>query len=298
MTPSEIIDSYVLDVMARVPGKQRHDIGLELRAVLNDMLAERGGASDTATTLALLKEFGTPEVAAARYHQGGVVIIPASASRSFILYALGGVVLQWALSLMRLEDFPSLGSWWFKAGLGALWWPGFMVVAAIIASWLKQAHLYAPQWRPRAIDPDRINKPMLAAGLAASSIGAIAMTSFPAFAGSLPGVLPTVFSFDADFLRERAPFAPVLWLAGFVLDWTLYSAGRNSKRLYRLDVALQFGWIALLTWWIVGGKIFTASATDEATKFWLGVVIALILGTLAYGLWQRRARFRVPANVA
>lgn len=80
MNPNDVIEAYVLDVMRRVPGKDRNDIGLELRGLLAEMLAERaraeGRAADDAMVLALLRGFGTPAEIAARYRPAGTVIIP------------------------------------------------------------------------------------------------------------------------------------------------------------------------------------------------------------------------------
>ena len=38
MNPNDVIESYVADVIRRVPMKERHDIGMELHALLGEML--------------------------------------------------------------------------------------------------------------------------------------------------------------------------------------------------------------------------------------------------------------------
>ena len=56
MNPNDVIDAYLADVIRRVPGKDRDGIGLELRGLLAEMLADRaqvqGRAADDAMVLA------------------------------------------------------------------------------------------------------------------------------------------------------------------------------------------------------------------------------------------------------
>jgi hypothetical protein len=66
-----LIDRYVTEVGKHLPRKNRQDIQRELRSTLEDMLADRSEASgqpvDEAMTVALLKEYGSPEKVAASY---------------------------------------------------------------------------------------------------------------------------------------------------------------------------------------------------------------------------------------
>jgi hypothetical protein len=106
MTANDVIEAYVLDVMRRVPSKDRQDIGLELRGLLAEMLAERAaeGAkpANEAMALAMVRSFGAPADVAARYAVPGLVIIPAAQTRSFAVLALAGFGLQWALTLPQV----------------------------------------------------------------------------------------------------------------------------------------------------------------------------------------------------
>jgi hypothetical protein len=167
MNGNEVIDAYVVDVMRRVPAKDRNEIGLKLRGLLMEMLAGKaageGRAADDAMVLAMLREFGTPAEVAARYRSPGVVVIPAENTRSFALTALIGVALQWATTLPQVSDLSSLGAWWTSWGLGALWWPGFLVMMIIVAG-LRHLGWFKPTWRARVVDPDRVSRPALGFG--------------------------------------------------------------------------------------------------------------------------------------
>jgi hypothetical protein len=66
-----LIDRYVTEVGKHLPRKNRQDIQRELRSTLEDMLADRsettGQPMDEAMTVALLKEYGSPEKIASSY---------------------------------------------------------------------------------------------------------------------------------------------------------------------------------------------------------------------------------------
>src|SRR5262249_10935839 len=149
-----------------------------------------GGAADEAMALDLVRGFGAPEDVADQYRAPGFTIIPPTRSARFALLAFAGVALQWLITLPPVlplifapgREFVAVGHWWLTAGLGALWWPGFLVSAAIIAAWVRHTWPAAERtaWRPRTQDTDRINRPLWAIGIVAAACGVAAMFSAPA----------------------------------------------------------------------------------------------------------------------
>jgi len=301
MNPNDVIDAYVVDVMRRVPGRERDEIGLELRGLLADMLAERaesqGKAADDAMVLAMLREFGTPADVAARYRPPGVVIIPAGQTRSFVWLSLVGVGLQWALTLPRVFQGAPLSGWWFDWGLGALWWPGFLAMLAMLAAGLRHIGLSTPGWRPRVVDPERIRRGALAAGLAWFLIGAAVVTALPWITPLMPDPLSRVFRFDPGFLHARAPWVLPLWLASFATLAWVFHRGRWSPPARWTYIAVSLVFVALLLWWLAAGPIFQAEATDKGAKGGLGLVVLFIAVDLAWKLYRQRTRIRVPGSI-
>lgn len=294
MTPHDIIDAYVMDVIRHLPRRERQDIGLELRGLLREMISTRaaddGQLPDSAQTIAMLREFGLPEEAAARYREPVPPLVPGYQTGNFALLAIGGVLLQWILSLPAALENEALGQWWFGTGLGALWWPGFMALAAIAAAWLKQRGLYRKTWRPRQSDTDGINRRNFQIGLAAFAIGTAIIAGFPFIASVLPEPARGFFVLDADFLIYRAPLASLLWLGQFILLYTVYSADRWSKSLRRMDLACDLSWIALLAWWLGGGPIFIEPGIDAFVKSILGLLIIIVALSTAVKLHRWRQR--------
>ena len=52
MSTNDVIESYVVDVIRRVPRKERNEIGLELRGLLAEMLADRAQSQGKAASSA------------------------------------------------------------------------------------------------------------------------------------------------------------------------------------------------------------------------------------------------------
>lgn len=298
MSPNDVIRSYVAEVMRRVPGRERNEIGLELCDLLGEMLAERaataGAPADDAMVLTMLREFGTPAEVAARYRPPGTVIIPAAQTRSFAVLAIGGVVLQWALTLPKVFGGQPWVAWWFSWGLGSFWWPGLMVMSALVAAGARRIGWWQSVWRPRMVDPDRVNRPVMLVGLVWYVLGVALMVSLPWIGPTLPGPLAQVFAFDDGFLRQRAWPVLLLWSGGFALEVAAYAQGRRSALTRRLSVAFGLAWVALLAWWIAAGAIFQAEATNEGARGALALVVLVIVVDLGYRLYRRRPSMRPP----
>jgi hypothetical protein len=298
MNPNDVIDTYVVDVMRRVPAGERNDIGLELRGLLHDMLAGRadaaGHAADDAMVLAMLRDFGEPAEVAARYQPSGVVLIPAAQIRRFALLSLVGVGLQWALTLPRVFQGQPVVAWWFSWGLGSLWWPGFLAMMALAAAGVRALGMDRSAWRPRNVDSERVARTAAAFGLAAMMIGMAIVLSLPWVAPLLPAPLPRIFAFDADFLHGRAWPVLLLWLDNCLVQVAVLYKGRWTPRLRRIDLATSMAWIAVMAWWLVAGDIFQAPATDQGAKAGIGLVLLIIIADLAWKLYRQRTRIRPP----
>jgi hypothetical protein len=284
MTTHPVIDSYVADVVRRLPRGTRAEIAAELRGLLGEMLHERaqaqGGVASDATVLAMLREFGAPADVADRYREPGLLLMRPTQTRRFALLSFAGIALQWAATLPRVFD-GSLdpGAWWFGNGLGALWWPGFLAMGHLLGAWLRARGWLQPRWKPRDVDPDRIARGSSMLGLVAFATGALLVATLPWLVPRLPGVLPEVLAFDPVFLRQRAAWVLPLYAAGFVLMLAVHARGRWSPLARKLDIGGHVAFLALLGWWI-SGPIFLAPATDQGAR----AALALVMVMVAIGL--------------
>lgn len=298
MNAHAVIESYVADVVRRLPARERDGISLELRGLLGEMLEARaeqaGRPADDALVLALLREFGAPADVAARYRTPGTVIIPADQTRSFVLVALIGVALQWALTLPEVFNGGSFAAWYLTNGLGALWWPGFMLMFAFIGAGLRSKGWFQRKWQPRIVDPDRVNRGLLGFGLVWYVFGVSMMVALPWIVDLLPVHVGRALAIDPQFLRVRAWPVLALWLGSFVVWVQVLRQGRWTVALRRVEMAITGGFILLMSWWITAGPIMQNTMADKTAKGALVLVILLLMLDIAINLHRQRSHARLP----
>lgn len=308
----QIIEAYVLDVIRRLPGRMRHDVGFELRALLTEGLRDRaadaGRLPDEAMALEIVREFGLPDAVAERYHPPGAPIIPAQHTRWFALATIIGLLLQWGTSLplvlsgQLMHDNPEavrFTAWWLSYGLGAFWWPGFLVSMMLVAAWVRRIWpAKAAEWKPASgADPDRINRPayLVGLGLALSGIAAWVLIAWAVTTFDTP--VTRALAFAPDFLATRAPVVLLFWAVGVALMVVLILEGRWRRLTRRIDAGSKLAACALMLWLVLGGRIFFSDAADGTTKNLLFALVALIAGQLALRAWRSRTRIRMPDAV-
>jgi hypothetical protein len=316
MTPDALIETYVADVVRRLPRRQRADVAFELRSLLREEVAGRaaddGRVADDTMTLALLTEFGAPADVADRYRPAGFTIIrPADAPR-FARIAFIGVGVQWVLSLIAVSTTPlpagspgsdglsRLGTWWLSWGIGSFWWPGFLICLTIIAAWVGSRRSATPQPAPvSVIDRDRVNRPVtiLYAGLAMVGIAVlIAVVRLAEWAPGLPAPVLDALAIDPEFIASRAPWVLLLWAATGALALATLIAGRWTRTTRLVGVALDLAWIALLLWWVLAGPIFVTEAADTTARGLLFLLIVFPVVDAVLTLRRVTRPIPVPAS--
>lgn len=311
MNPDALIDSYVGDVVRHLPRTQRNDVAFELRSLLAEELegraADSGRPADRAMALDLLTAFGRPVDVADRYRPAGFTVIRPSEAPRFAAIAIGGVLVQWVLSLVAFftqstaEVLSTLGAWWLSWGLGSFWFPGFLITLTLIAGWVSARRDHAGEWMPARVvvrDRDAVRRPVLALYIALGVVGAsivIALPSLATLAPGLPAPVIEAFRLDETFLSTRAPWVLLLWASSLALGIALLVAGRWSPLTRRLELAGGIAALVLLGWWIAAGPIFVSDYADEVTKLALIVVAVLVVVDLVLALRRRVRRVRVPA---
>ena len=305
MTPEAVVEVYVSDVARRLPRAKRNDVALELQALLRDELSGKaeasGRAADEAMALDLVRAFGAPEEVAERYRPAGFTIIPATRSARFAAIALGGVALQWLVTLPAAllkepgRELVMLGSWWLSYGLGALWWPGFMVTAAIVGGWVR--HRWPPAavstWRPSARDRDEINRTTWVISSAAAALGIATLVGAPWWAKTfLSQAAADVFAYDTDFLPLGGAVVVAMWTLQAVSGAIVFFEGRWRALTRQIDLAIALLWLVTLTWLAAGPRIFVNDAANEAAKFWIGVLAVMVAVDLGWKLYRHVQRPR------
>lgn len=308
MSPDELIDCYVADVARRMPGAKRNDVAFELRALLHDDLrgraADAGRLPDEAMALDLLRGFGHPEEVADRYRPPGVTFIRPSESRMFAIIALAGVAIQWAVTLPLVfvgdnadgAALSRLGRWWTTFGLGAFWWPGFMVTLTMVAAWVGHAPGSARVWKPRAIDRNTINRAPWILGIAAAAVGYAFLLSIPfVLDNAVDPRIADVFRIDGEFVAIRAPWLLVFIAAHIVLFVAIVVEGRWRPLTRWLDIGISLVIAGLMVWVVAAGPILESTPGDQSVKGAMVLIVLIVLADVGFKIWRMQARIRPPA---
>jgi hypothetical protein len=290
MDADALVDSYIADVVKHLPRSQRADVAAELRSLLADELAERG--RDNARDL--LVGFGRPAEVAARYRPPLTVIDPAD-SRRFLRLSIIGVAVIWVGGALS-ADTDTFKIWWEQYAVAALVWPGALVIGFATTAWVRRRWPHRAAWKPPR-HPDHVNR----VGWSAALVFFVAGTCTLVFAQPLldlvtGGGAPGVLTYDETFLRRRAPWLLSLMVLHLLFLGVLIVNGRWTTRLRRIDAALSLAVCGVITWVLLAGDVYTASATDEAGKGITALIVLVSVADLAVKLLRRRPA--VPRRVA
>ena len=318
MDPTAIIDSYVADVVRHLPRRQRADVALELRSLLDDELAGRavdaGRPADSVLVMELLTAFGAPHDVADRYRPVGFTVIRPSDAPRFTWIALGGIAVIWAITLpaIMLGVIPVTGwdygadawwgrltVWWLGPGIGALWWPGVVITCTLIGALVDHRRESSPKaWTPvpaRAIDRDRVSRPGILVAIAAGVLGATIVIALPwlaVWAPGLPEPAIEALALDPEFLQWRAPWVLLLWAAELVLYVLVLIAGRWTVPTLRARGVLSLAAACLLLWWSLAGPIFLSPATDTTARFIIAAIAVYAAADAVVALRRSRSTSR------
>jgi hypothetical protein len=307
MNATELIAAYVDDVVRHVERKRRNDVGVELRLLLEDELQGQaeiaGRKADLEMAMDLLRRFGRPEDVALRYRKPGFPIIEPADGPSFVRLTAIGMAGIWMVGLVAAfrdgGGAEQLGRWWMTFGLGAFWWPGFLVVCAGVAAWVRRRFPVDGDWQPRAIDRDRINRPLWVLAIAAATLGTVWLTSPAQFVEQLTGgrLAPQFYTslvYDEAFRQWRLPLLLTLMVMQLMLFAVLVAQGRWHRLTRRIDILFGASIGGVLAWSIAAGHIFQGESGDGIARLAIAIVLLFVVWDIAAKLYREQARVRIP----
>jgi hypothetical protein len=303
MKANEMIDRYVHEVGRHLPRKNREDIQMELRSLLQDTLDEQLAGSDlepsTKMVAELLREFGSPEDMAARYRPEEVLIgaqlfpiyklvitIVLAIVAAVHLFGVLYVLLQGEMADLGktlLESLFSFGQFAFlNLGLITV---VFAVVERVEGDELgietKKATDWDPYQLPPVKDPDRINRFEMIVGIIFAALFIVAFNfffeviGFIDFTGEDRGVIPLL----AGEFRQHVPWLTASWILDSLLKVAVLARGRWLRQTRWLQVAVDsFGIFVLF-------RIFI-STTISVVPFFTTIAKGIILLIMIIGVLE------------
>ena len=313
MNPDQLIESYVSDVIRRLPRGQRTDVAAELRALMREELADRAASHDgeptEAEAMALLNGFGRPADVAARYRPTLTIIDPVD-SRAFLKSSVIGVAIIWVAGLVSafqhrpasIEDgLLALRDFYAKVGLQALIWPGFLVVWFGLAAWARRRWPRTAVWKPRPAERDMVNRFGTASAVLFGAVGAAVLAN-PGGAlnlvsgGRLSAAGYAAFAYDSGFLTLRGPAVLAVIVADLAVLLVIAIRGRWEPATRRAQLVLNVVTGGVLLWVLFGGPAFSQQSTDQLFKVAVGAtVLGILIDLVVKG---RRQRLRIAATAA
>ena len=306
MNSKDMIESYVHDVAAQLPRKQRNDVAFELRALLGEELQAKADAAgrdaDAALTLEMLRAFGRPDEVAARYQPTLNIIDPADGRRFLQASAIGlaliwllGLVVNFARPIASASDFLiAFGHWWAGSVLPSLIWPGALVVGFGLAAWARRRWPDNGQWQPRSFDRIQGGRAVLALGIAGMVFGLFVLAQ-PTWVldyfwnGHAAPAAYQALTYAPTFLHRQGPLLFLLVAMNLPLFAAVFVKGYWSPRLRLLETVLGLLVCAVLAWVVLDGPVMQTAASDGVCKLLLVIIIASTL--LDRGIrWHRSVR--------
>ena len=261
MDANEMIDRYVNEVGERLPRNTRADIEMELRSLLHDALDEQSDGEPTPKmAAAMLKDFGPPEVIAARYRPDEVLIgaqlFPIYRQVLTIVLTIIGVLhllllvgAIWQESTNVINDIISVG---FAFGRSAFVSAGvitiiFAAIERLAGDSLKVPDPETADWDPNNLppvkDPDRVNRGEFLVEVVLTFLFIAWLTSATNWISGAPvGAADTGIWILIS--PEFVQFIP--WL---VASWLLESALKTA-------VLIQGRWNRVTRWLEIGSNAF------------------------------------------
>jgi hypothetical protein len=313
-----LIDRYLIEVGKHLPPKNRQDIQREIRSTLEDMLTDRSQTSgkpvDEAMTMALLKEYGSPEQVAAAYTPQRYLVGPRVYPIFLLVTQIVLVVLFFVfLFLMVLglygtnftgQDFLSalakFAANYLSAAIAAF--GNIVIVFAIIERSLspkaiateldQEQGAWDPATLAKAPDPDQVKVSESIFAILFILIGLVVFNLYPQVVGAwfqidgvwtqIPMLSPAFFSY--------LPWLNLLWLLEIGLHLALLRRGRWSTATRLTNIVLNLAGIALAVAMLTGPALMaldpaafagTPLADVTTTLSWVfGWLPAMVLGIL------------------
>jgi hypothetical protein len=301
MNADEVIETYVDDTVRLLPRRQRDDVAAELRALLSEELSARardsGRPADEALALSLVRGYGTPREAAARYQQPWSIIDPAD-SRNFLRAGVIGAGVLILLSVLKKPRSPESGTGDDLVTLGILDWLGLLVMAFGLKSWVRQRWPAAAVWKPR--DRDRVRRLGTAIMVPFATLVVILYAAPARVLGLVSaGRLDTSWAeYTADFQRLRLPCF-IGCLAGLLALQSFAAVrGRWSRLTRRVGIGLNMALAGLVLCLAVGGNVFQSGEVDRIARGVLTLVALVYVPCVGLQVYGEIGRIGRPGGTA
>ncbi len=298
MEANELIERYVQEVGRHLPSSNREDIKLELKSLLFDTIeeqtAETGLEPTTKMVAEYLREFGSPEEIAAKYHPERVLI----GAKLFPLYKLVLTIVLTVMAAFHLLGFispfiqnESINIVQTLLNLLSSYTQTAFVVIGIVTLIMgaierlqgdafqfdpNEGPDFDPYQLPPVEDPNRINRFEIIVGIIFSTLIIIALNFFYDRIGYIvvSGDTRETFTLLAPEFQRHVPWLTVSFALDALLKLAVLAQGRWNRGTRSVQLAVESFGIFVLYRILVSDVI---AITPLFTTFAKGIIILVII---------------------
>ncbi|MFO7694436.1 MAG: hypothetical protein R6V57_15225 [Vicinamibacterales bacterium] len=305
----DLINRYAHEVGQYLPHRLRADVEAELRSLLTDSVEERarlaGVPADEGLAATVLREFGTPKDAAARYSPEPQYLIGPRLYPSYVTAVKVMIPILAALTLAGVAgqfrhavEPPSVVP--FIRATGGLLWSALVnlgimtLIFALVERSMRRSEANGKAWDPSSLpqvdDPDRISYFGRIFSLYIIAALALLFNLFP------DGVAVHVFRNDeasvypllTPAFSRHMPLINAWWLLAFVFNLAVLRDGHWTRPTRWADFGLEVGSAVILLLIVAGPPVFRYDAIIKVVLQWFLVFSAIRACVLLYRLLRRR----------
>lgn len=293
MGPSEIVESYIGDVVRLLPGNLRTDVAKELSSLLAEELASKasvlGKQPDAAMALELVRAQGQPNEVAARYQAPWAIIDPAD-STSFLRAAVIGFFILctiWGISNRSQVPLEERG---FKIQVGILSWLGALAVYFSLKAWFRRRWPGRGIWIPS--DRDAVSRLGVALAFPFAALCIVFYAEPAWFLDALSGSnrISGSVAYTTEFKESRLPCLVGLQAALLVLLTHAAWVGKWRKFTRRLNIFLNLVLAILVLVIAADGGVFQVEKVDRIAGGIFGLVGLIYLPLVGVMIHQEMGR--------
>lgn len=280
----DMIERYIYAVTKRMRPKVREDVSLELRGLIDDMLAERCGEEiPTEKDIRIvLTELGSPQELYAKYDEdAGKCLIgqPYYSTYKFVLrIILACAALGLTLSAVIMQIMEPRA--WYEAAASwlSMLWSGILMAFAfttlLFAFFSHKGVKLEESFDLDALPPVPKKKQQISIGDTVANIGII--TVFLAVFLAFPQVFSSKIGdvwipcFDAEAVRGSWYILILFALAGLVRESVKLMEKRYNLWVLAVSVITNIVSAVLCIWWLAGGQIMNPAFVQTMAQVFEG----------------------------
>jgi len=306
----DLINRYAHEVGQYLPHRLRADVEAELRSLLTDSVEEKarqaGIPADEGLAATVLREFGAPKDAAARYSPEPQYLIGPRLYPSYVtaVKVMLPILAAIVLTLVAVGQFrqsgepPSVVP--FIRATGSFLWSALVnvgimtMVFALVERSMRRSEANGKAWDPSSLpqvdDPDRISYFGRIFSLYLIAALALLFNLFPEWVAVyvFRNGEASVYQLLTPAFSRHLPFLNTWWLLAFLLNLAVLREGRWTRPTRWAGFGLEVGWAVILLLIVTGPPVFRFDAIIKVVLQWFLVFSAINACVLLYRLLRRR----------